>query len=63
MTPSASIASTRLFTRTSTPSELYADVQGNEPLIRYCFAQERDAAAFHAAFAGAAAKSHFKKAG
>jgi hypothetical protein len=43
--------------------ELYADVQGNEPLIRYCFAQEQDAAAFHAAFAGAAAKSRFKKTG
>jgi hypothetical protein len=43
--------------------ELYADVRGNEPLIRYCFAQEQDAAAFHVAFAGAALKSRFKIAG
>jgi hypothetical protein len=43
--------------------ELYADVQGNEPLIGYCFAQEQNAPAFHAAFAGAAAKPHFKKTG
>jgi hypothetical protein len=43
--------------------ELYADVQDNEPLIRYCFAQEQDATAFHAAFADAAVKSSFKKAG
>jgi hypothetical protein len=43
--------------------ELYADVQGNEPLIRYCFAQAEDAAAFHTAFASAALKSHYKKAG
>jgi uncharacterized protein CbrC (UPF0167 family) len=43
--------------------ELYADVQGNEPLIRYCFAQGQDATAFHAAFADAAVKSSFKKAG
>jgi hypothetical protein len=42
--------------------ELYADVQGNEPLIRYCFAQEQDAVAFHAAFASAAVRSRFKKA-
>jgi hypothetical protein len=43
--------------------DLYGDEQGNEPLIRYCFAQEQDAVAFHAAFAGAAAKSHFTKTG
>jgi hypothetical protein len=41
--------------------ELYADVQGNEPLIHYCFAQEQDAAAFHTAF-GAAVKSGLKNA-
>jgi hypothetical protein len=43
--------------------ELYADVQGNEPVIRYCFAQAEDAAAFHVAFAGAAMKSGLKNAG
>jgi hypothetical protein len=42
--------------------ELYADVQGNEPIIRYCFAQKQDAASFHAAFAGAAVKSGLKNA-
>ena len=42
--------------------ELYADVQGNEPLIRYCFSEEQDAAAFHTAFVGAAVKSGLKNA-
>jgi hypothetical protein len=42
--------------------ELYADVQGNEPFIRYSFAQEQDATAFHAAFAGEAVKSGLKNA-
>jgi hypothetical protein len=31
---------------------LYADLQGDEPSIRYCFGHEQDAAAFRAAFAG-----------
>ena len=43
--------------------DLYADLQGDEPCIHYCFAQEQDAAAFHAAFAGMALKSHPKLAG
>jgi hypothetical protein len=42
--------------------ELYADVQGNEPVIRYCFAREQDAAAFQTAFAGAVLKSNLKDA-
>ena len=42
--------------------ELYPDVQGNEDFIRYCFAQEQDAVAFHAAFGGAAVKSGLKNA-
>jgi hypothetical protein len=42
--------------------ELYADVQGNEPFIRYCFAHEPDATTFHAAFAGEAVKSGLKNA-
>jgi hypothetical protein len=42
---------------------LYADLQGDEPSIRYCFAHEQDAAAFHAAFAGTVPKSRYKKAG
>jgi hypothetical protein len=43
--------------------ELYADVQGNEPVIRYCFVQAEDAAAFQTAFASAALKSRYKDAG
>ncbi len=42
--------------------ELYADVQGNEPVIRYCFAQAEAAAAFHAAFGGTGVKSGLKNA-
>jgi hypothetical protein len=42
--------------------ELYADVQGNEPFIRYSFAQEQDAAAFHAAFVDVAVKLSLKNA-
>jgi hypothetical protein len=42
---------------------LYTDLQGDEPSIRYCFAHEQDAAAFHAAFAGTVLKSRHKKAG
>jgi hypothetical protein len=43
--------------------DLYADLQGNDPCIHYCFAQEQDAVAFHAAFAGMALKSRPKMAG
>ena len=43
--------------------ELYADVQGNEPVIRYCFVQAEDAAAFQTTFASAALKSRYKNAG
>jgi hypothetical protein len=43
--------------------DLYADLQGDEPCIRYCFAQEQDAAAFQAALAGMALKSRSKMAG
>jgi hypothetical protein len=43
--------------------ELYADVLGNEPVIRYCFFQAEDAAAFQTAFASAALKSRYKNAG
>jgi hypothetical protein len=43
--------------------ELYADVQGNEPVIRYCFVQAEDASAFQTAFASAALKSRYKNAG
>jgi hypothetical protein len=43
--------------------ELYADVQGNEPVIRYCFVQAEDAAAFQTAFASAALKSRYQNAG
>jgi hypothetical protein len=42
--------------------ELYADLRG-EPCIHYCFAQEQDASAFHAALAGMALKSRPKMAG
>jgi hypothetical protein len=38
-------------------------LQSDEPSIHYCFAHEQDAAAFHAAFAGVAVKSRYKKAG
>jgi hypothetical protein len=43
--------------------ELYPDAQGSEHFIRYSFAQEQDAAAFHAAFAGTVLKSRYEKAG
>jgi hypothetical protein len=43
--------------------DLYADLQGDEPCIHYCFAEEQDAAAFHAAFAGMALESRPKMAG
>lgn len=43
--------------------DLYADLQGDEPCIRYCFAQEQDAVAFHAAFTGMALKSRPKMVG
>jgi hypothetical protein len=43
--------------------DLFADLQGDEPCIHYCFAQEQDAAAFHAAFAGMGLKSRPKMAG
>ena len=43
--------------------ELYADVQGNEPVIRYCFVQAEDATAFQTAFASAALKSRYQNAG
>jgi hypothetical protein len=43
--------------------ELYADVQGKDPFIRYCFARGQDAAAFRGAFAGPAVKSTLKNAG
>jgi hypothetical protein len=42
--------------------ELYADVQGKDPFIRYCFAQAEPAAAFHTAFGGTAVKSGLKNA-
>jgi hypothetical protein len=43
--------------------ELYADVQGDEPVIRYCFVQAEDVAAFQTAFASAALKYRYKNAG
>jgi hypothetical protein len=43
--------------------DVYVDLRGQELFMRYCFARKQDAAAFHVAFAGAAAKSHFKAAG
>jgi hypothetical protein len=43
--------------------DLYIDLRGEELVMRYCFARKQAAAAFHAAFAGAAAKSRFKIAG
>jgi hypothetical protein len=42
---------------------LYADLQGDEPSIHYCFAHEQDAVAFRAAFAGEAVKSRYKSVG
>jgi hypothetical protein len=43
--------------------DVYVDLRGKELFMRYCFARKQDAAAFHVAFAGAAAKSRFKIAG
>jgi hypothetical protein len=43
--------------------DLYADLQGDEPCIHYCFAQEQDAAAFQAALADVTLKSRPKMAG
>jgi hypothetical protein len=43
--------------------DLYADLQGDQPCIHYCFAQEQDAAAFHATFVGMALKSRPNMAG
>jgi hypothetical protein len=41
----------------------FVDLRGDHLLVRYCFIHERDAAAFYAAFAGAAVTSRLKKAG
>lgn len=41
----------------------FVDLRGNELCVRYCFARERDAEAFHTAFAGAAVSSRFKMTG
>jgi hypothetical protein len=41
----------------------FVDLRGDHLLVRYCFIHEQDAAAFHAAFAGAAVKSRLKMAG
>jgi hypothetical protein len=41
----------------------FVDLRGDHLLVRYCFIHEQDAAAFHAAFAGAAVTSRLKMAG
>jgi stage V sporulation protein SpoVS len=41
----------------------FVDLRGDDLLVRYCFIHEQDAAAFHAAFAGAAVTSRLKMAG
>ena len=41
----------------------FVDLRGDHLFVRYCFAHEQDAAAFHAAFAGAAVTSRLKMAG
>ena len=41
----------------------FVDLRGDHLLVRYCFIHEEDAAAFHAAFAGAAVASQLKMAG
>jgi hypothetical protein len=41
----------------------FVDLRGDRLLVRYCFIHEQDAAAFHAAFAGAAVTSRLKMAG
>jgi hypothetical protein len=41
----------------------FVDLRGDYLFVRYCFIHEQDAAAFHAAFAGAAVTSRLKMAG
>jgi hypothetical protein len=41
----------------------FVDLRGDHLLVRYCFIHEQDAAAFYAAFAGAAVTSRLKMAG
>lgn len=41
----------------------FVDLRGDHLLVRYCFIEEQDAAAFYAAFAGAAVTSRLKMAG
>ena len=41
----------------------FVDLRGDHLFVRYCFAHEQDATAFHAAFTGAAVASRLKMAG
>ena len=41
----------------------FVDLRGDHLLVRYCFIHEQDAAAFHAAFAGAAVTARLKMTG
>jgi hypothetical protein len=41
----------------------FVDLRGDELRVRYCFAREQAAAAFHTAFAGPAVSSRFKMTG
>lgn len=41
----------------------FVDLRGDDLFVRYCFACEQDAAAFHTAFAPAAIRSRFKMTG